>query len=368
MGKILHNKPKSILIIRLSAIGDIVMASGVIPVLRKHFPEASLDWLVQSECAQLLQGHAGLRRTISWPRQTWQQLWSQGKLLELSRQFRSLVKELRSQEYDLVLDLQGLWKSAWLAWICKSGHKVGLDSREGSKWVLDKVCRSSPGDRRMASEYLHLLQELGLHTQDFHLGLQSRSEDQIQARELLQAHGVQGEYAVFCPFSTREQKLWPLQHWLVLAGLLQERVGLQMVLLGGPADREMAEYLQSKSSCRLVNLAGETNLIQSLALVKGASLLIGVDTGLTHMGIMSQTPSVALFGSTCPYLWTGRQDSVVLYQERDCSPCRRHPNCNGQYQCMQDLSPELVCQTAASLLPEGAFGAQQAEATRQVQG
>ncbi|MFW6315052.1 MAG: glycosyltransferase family 9 protein, partial [Desulfohalobiaceae bacterium] len=149
---IMPNRPKSILIIRLSAIGDIVMASGVLPVLRSNWPETQIDWLVQSEYAELLQDNPHLQRVLIWPRKDWQWLWTQKRPFSLIAELRKLIQTLRSQKYDLVLDLQGLWKSAWLAKVCRAQQKIGLDSREGSKWVMSHVCRSQPDKQKMSSE------------------------------------------------------------------------------------------------------------------------------------------------------------------------------------------------------------------------
>ncbi|MFP4671474.1 MAG: glycosyltransferase family 9 protein [Desulfohalobiaceae bacterium] len=366
MSSALRSQLESVLVIRLSAIGDIVMASGIIPVLRSHLPQVRIDWLVQSECAGLLQGNPDLGQVLVWPRRDWLQQLRQGRLLSLGSMGHSLISQLRNQNYDLVLDLQGLWKSAWLALLCKGAYKVGLDSREGSGWGLNAVYRSPADHPGLASEYKHLLQELGFGVRDYSLGLRCTPGQERSAGQLLLEHGVQDRYAVFCPFSTREQKLWPMQHWRTLAAMLQDRLGLQAVILGGPGDREQAELL-STGQPQVRALAGETSLGQSLALIQAARLLIGVDTGLTHMGIMSEVPSIALFGSTRPYLQTNRANSAVLYKARSCSPCRRHPSCEGQYHCMRDLDPELVYSWAAKLLQSFEAGRAKVR-TQQVQG
>ncbi len=351
---IMPNRPKSILIIRLSAIGDIVMASGVLPVLRSNWPETQIDWLVQSEYAELLQDNPHLQRVLIWPRKDWQWLWTQKRPFSLIAELRKLIQTLRSQKYDLVLDLQGLWKSAWLAKVCRAQQKIGLDSREGSKWVMSHVCRSQPDKQKMSSEYLCLLQELGLDVQRFYLGLEPRLQEIQSVQAVMQNLDLDSDYALLCPFTTRAQKHWPWQNWVHLCSLLTDRLGLQVVLLGGPRDSTQAEWIQAASSKPVINLAGRISLGQNLALIKQARILIGVDTGITHMAMMSELPSIGLFGSTCPYLYPAGDNGVVLYSNRACSPCRRHPACDAQYPCMQDLEPELVFSTACKLL-EGSF-------------
>lgn len=346
------NPPQSILIVRLSAFGDIVMASGIIPVLRREFPRARIDWLVQGEYTDILLGTSQLGRVLVWERETWKHLFKRGRLLDLYSRLLEFLRELRSTRYDMVLDLQGLWKSAVPARVCRAKHRIGLDPTEGSSLAHNTIFRSPFSDPGLASEYLHLLVELGLSTRDFALGLGQTEKDQQIALRLLKEKGVDKEYALFCPFTTRPQKHWPMENWAELADKIHERLGLEVVILGGPGDTEAAEELSASCHVPVVTLAGQPGLRQSMALILGARLAVGVDTGLTHVGSMSPVPSVALFGATRPYLKTGRQDSVVLYEDIDCSPCRRRPDCGGKYYCMRALHPERVFQAAAELLAE----------------
>jgi len=96
--------------------------------------------------------------------------------------------------------------------------------------------------------------------------------------------------------------------------------------------------------------------VQSAAVIKNAALMIGVDTGLTHMGTAFMRPTVALFGSTCPYLITASPATRVLYHPFPCSPCRRSPTCSGEFPCMADITVAEVMENSVQLL-ESAGGA-----------
>jgi heptosyltransferase-1 len=101
---------------------------------------------------------------------------------------------------------------------------------------------------------------------------------------------------------------------------------------------------------QIFNLAGQTSLGQSAAIIKKSSLLIGVDTGLTHMGAAFDCPTIALFGATCPYLYTAGERSSVIYNPMKCSPCRRNPACDGDFTCMKSINPGDVLKEAVKLL------------------
>lgn len=331
------------------------MASGVLPKLRQAYGGARIDWLVQEECAGLLQAAPDLDHVVVWPRRSWEKGLKRGRLAGVLGQARELVGRLRSADYDLVLDLQGLWKSGIWAWLSRGAWRVGLDSREGSGMVMSTVVKSTKGDKRIASEYKTLLESLPLvDAHGYALGLEPNGKDRAFVHRLLASHGVApGRYFLLCPFTTRPQKHWVDARWVELGEVLYRRFRLPSVLAGGPGDRDKAGWMAGRFSTPVVNLAGRTSLSQGLALVQSAGLVIGVDTGLTHMGVMSPVPAMALFGSTCPYMQVDSDRALVLYDKQPCSPCKRNPTCGGEFKCMQALSVEAVLEGASRLLGAG---------------
>jgi heptosyltransferase-1 len=342
--------PYSILLIRLSAIGDIAMASGVASALRLAYPQARIDWLAQSEAAGLLKRCPSLDRVLSWPRRTWRDYLRRARFARMGGEIRDMVRSLRSADYDLVLDMQGLLKSGVLAAGTGSRRRIGLGSREGSAWLMHEVVPAS-ADERIASEYKDLLRYLRIDAGEYGLGLEPLAEDRQGASALLDEYASSESYAAVCPFTTRAQKHWPEEHWAQLLPLLDREFGLTPVILGGPADKEAAERIRSRAGGRTVNLAGRTDLGQSLALVRGGELVVGVDTGLTHMGVLSHRPTLALFGSTRPYLDPENKLVEVLYSAYSCSPCRRRPTCS-DYPCMSAITPEWVLERVRKVKSE----------------
>mgnify|MGYP000279380953 CR=1 FL=1 len=332
---------KSILLIRLSAIGDIIMASGVIPALRSEYPEAEIDWMVQTECRDLLVSTSGISELIEWPKNHWVKLLKRGRLISLCSCVLDLTRKLRSKDYDMVIDMQGLWKSGMWAFFSRSRERIGLGSREGSGVVMDKVISRDRGDAQLASEYKLLLKELGIKGYNYGLGIELSAEDEGSAGKKLGHALGEKRYAVVCPFTTREQKHWPQERWVGLIRKLQDVYGLPVVLLGGPGDREAGEGLQDCCD-NLVNLTGRTALLESLAIISRSVLVIGVDTGLTHAASMSEVPTVALFGATCPYRESGNFGLQVIYKQFSCSPCRRNPVCGSEFPCMQAIQVQDV--------------------------
>lgn len=340
---------KSILLVRLSAIGDIVFASSLIAALRRAWPDARIVWLVQSDYRALLDHHPDLDEVLVCPLRHWRTLWKARRFGELRRGIATLRQTLRAHDFDLALDLQGLLKSGMLAWLSSARQRIGLGSREGSQWLMTRTLRRGGDARQIGSEYRYLADTLGLPTETFALAVYAGETASARSEEIVLRRRLTGGYAVFCPFTTRPQKHWIEERWRQLAMRIRDEFGLTPVLLGGPADREAAAQIAA-SEGEPVDLVGLTSLAEAAALIERAALLIAVDTGLGHMGIALNTPTVLLFGATCPYLETARANARVLYHSLPCSPCRRRPTCGGDFDCMRLIAVEEIVATAHQVL------------------
>ena len=338
-----------ILIIRLSALGDVVMSSGLIPAMRALHPEARISWLTQSAAAPLLRHNPDLHQVIVWPREQWLQLWKSRHFGELWRHVMAFRAQLRAQRFDLVLDAQGLLKSALCAWLTGAPRRVGLIPREGGQLLVsERVVPAPVAVPKMGAEYRFLSRYLGASEASFVPDLAIGDAQRATAVAVLREAGVVGRYAVLAPFTTRPQKHWFDDHWVEVAqGLMS--CGWTPVILGAPQDQAHAQRIVDGAPC-VVNLAGRLRLDESVAAVAGAGLLIGVDTGLTHMGTALKVPTIALFGSTRPYLDAGSPRTRILYDALPCSPCRRHPTCGGAFTCMKQLSAPRVLNQARELV------------------
>jgi heptosyltransferase-1 len=341
---------KSILIIRPSSIGDIVMASPMIKALRKAYPRAYIAWMAEPSGYDLLRDNPGLDEVICFPKAQWKQLLKQGRFISFAKEIRRFTRHLRSREFDIALDAQGLLRSRMIAWLSGARARVGFDSSEPGRFLMTRIVSRGEDVKRIGSEYYHLMQMLGVSTGDFPMDVTLRSEDQDAAENNIRSSGIGTRYAVICPFTTRPQKHWFEERWAALSRRLQDRLDLSVVILGGPGDICAAKRIDTIARGETHDLTGTMTVAQSAAIVKNASLVIGVDTGLTHMGIAFARPTISLFGATCPYLDTATDNAVVLYEKMPCSPCRRSPTCDNDFTCMKLISAEHVFHAAQNLL------------------
>jgi heptosyltransferase-1 len=342
---------KHILIIRPSSIGDIVMASPMLNALKNGYPKARITWLADPSAIDLLRFNPHLDEVIPWNKSKWKRLWKKGRLVSLLREILRFSREMRARHFDLAIDAQGLLRSRILAWLSGARERVGFESKEPGRFLMTRIISRGPSNKCMGAEYEHLMRELGIVPSEQllpHLVLSphQKSEGQTAIRKT----GVSGKYSVFCAFTTRPQKHWVRDRWSILAKAVHQEFGLPVVLLGGPADRQEALLILSQAPNEIIDLTGKLPLAVGAAIISECALAIGVDTGLTHMAVSFGCPTVALFGATCPYLYSNNQRALVLYREIACSPCKRSPSCGGKYNCMESIRVRDVIEAAKSLI------------------
>jgi heptosyltransferase-1 len=341
---------RSILIVRPSAIGDIVMASPMIGALRKAYPRAHIAWVAEPSVVDLLRDNPDLDEVIRLPKARWKQLLKRGRFIAFANEVRRFAYTMRVRQYDIALDAQGLLRSRTIAWLSGARQRVGFDSREPGRFLMTRIISRGEDIKRIASEYCHLMQTLGVPTGDFPMNVCIGPGDRKASENTIRGAGISGTYAVICPFTTRPQKHWFEERWAELSSALRNELALAVVVLGGPADISGAGRIRTLSGGKIHDLTGAMSLGQSAAAIENASLVVGVDTGLTHMGVAFDRPTIALFGATCPYLYTPTANTIVLYNKLPCSPCRRRPTCNGEFTCMKSIEVKQVLATAKTLL------------------
>lgn len=328
-------------------MGDVVMASPLAEGLRRAFPQARIVWLAEPQVVPLLEANPALDAIVVWPKLHWKELLRTRRFVTLAREVIAFIKSLRSHKITCALDAQGLLRTRLLAWLSGARERIGFESREPGRFLMTRLVPDDDGTHQMGAEYFQLLQSVGVDTDQLRQSVSLASESYTTASDTLATSGIIGDYAVFAPFTTRPQKHWIDQSWIALAREVTDKLGLPVVWLGGPSDRQPADLLANSGGG--VNLAGKTSLATSAAIIARSSLLVGVDTGLTHLGTACCVPTIALFGSTCPYTETRSPATVVLYHKLPCSPCRRRPTCEGRFECMQAITVEEVVQTAQRL-------------------
>jgi heptosyltransferase-1 len=332
------------------------MASPLIKGIKAAFPDSRLSWLVEPSGSGLLEAHPLLDGLLYWNKQEWQRLMRQKRWTLLARRVHRFMKELQAQNFDLVLDAQGLFRTRLMAFATRAEHRIGFRSREPGRFFMTRLVAKGSGDKQMGSEYGLLMQQIGAGFETLQPDIRLSGAAIARAANRLKEEGLSPAepFIAFCPFTTRAQKHWPEQRWAHLAGELAADSGWPILLLGGREDAPAAARIQAAGSGRVASFCGRTTLAEAAAVVRAACLVVGVDTGLTHLASAFSRPCIALFGATRPYLHTAGGSTRVLYHARDCSPCRRRPTCGQKYDCMREHGVRGVRDAALELLARGA--------------
>ena len=335
----------SILIVKLSAIGDVVHTLPLLEVLRKNLPEARIDWLVEEEAAQLLEGHSALDRLIVSRRKSWQRTILGRHRSSTVREVLGFIRELRSEPYDLVIDMQGLAKSGFLTGLARGQRKIGFTwAREGSTLFLSEKPYFEDQYRQHAIErYLKTAKILGCKVNSWEGRVPVHENDKLRVEELLRRKGLNGaRCAAINPMARWATKLWEPDKFALLADRIQEELDTPVLFTGSHDDVPAIEEIRNRmKSGRGYSLTGEIGLRELASLYARCTVLITTDTGPMHIAAAMECPVVALFGPTAPWR-TGPYGNghTVVRQELACSPCFKK-KCDHRT-CMKGITVDRV--------------------------
>jgi len=348
--------PGSILIIKLSAIGDVVHTLPVLEVLRESFPRARIDWVVEEAASDIVKGHPAVDEVIVSRRKTWQKaLFSPLDLASTCGEVFRFIQRLRSTSYDIVLDLQGLFKSGVLAGIARGNRKVGMTgAREGAGLFLGEPPVAVDAAVHAVDRYLKLAARLGCDISRWDGRLPVTDADRAGAHRLLLGAGIDGDdFVAVNPVAKWETKLWVPARFSALCDRIIHETGCRVVFTGGVDDRGYVDGIIDGMRRPAVNIAGLTGLRELACVYERARLMVTTDTGPMHIAAAMQCPVVALFGPTAPGRTgpRGKAAGRVVVAGVPCSPCfRKH--C-GDPVCMTGIEPERVFNEAAEILIPG---------------
>ncbi len=337
--------PRRILIVRISALGDMVFCTSLLEGLRRAYPLAYIAWLARPGFAGVLEGDSRLDEIIRMP-STGLESWA-----GLRETRRVLARE---PKFDWVIDAQGLFKTRVLSRLVNARRRYGFASKEPGAFLMHELIGKEGEARTIGREYRHLSRHLTGGPDPGAPLLLPSPQGRERADDILKGTRLEPGFIAFCPFTTRPQKHWIEPYWGELAHRLRDMGLGPFAVLGGPADRASAQRILAAMPDNTVDLVGATRVSDLSAVLERAGLVIGVDTGLTHIGSAVRRPTIALFGSTCPYTGGAESPLKVLYHALPCAPCKRNPTCGGVFMCMRDLKPEGVAAEARKLMLETA--------------
>ncbi len=300
--------PQRILFIRPSALGDVVRSLPVVASLRAAFPEATIDWLVQTEFVDAVVAHPDVTAVIPFNRSQLGRWYLPGGLRSVQR----LVGQLRERAYDLVIDGQGLGRSAFLARATRAPRRVGPDDAREFGW-LGYTQRVKRHKMHTVERMLELVEAIGVPPVTT-ASLVAREEDVAWWSQRRSERGIIEDPAVIAPTARWESKRWPGERFAALAEHLCAAHG-SVVLVGGPWERNQVAAVAAVDGVH--DLLDDMTVGRLMAIISTSVFTVANDSAALHIAAGFHRPCLGLFGPTDPAAvgpWPDSNDVIAAHR------------------------------------------------------
>ena len=315
---------KSILVIQLRRIGDVIQTTPIVRALRKSFPEGTIDFLVEGSGGMALQGNPYLDNII---------------IYDKTRPIKALFQIYRKR-YDLVLDFLGNPRTSLLTLASCARYRAGFAHRGRAYAYNINVLPDSEPKYTVEFKY-DLLKALGIRSDGVELDFYVPDEPRNKISDFFKSH-IDTKRITICisPTSRRKTRIWPAMYYARLSDLLIEKYRAQIVLLWGPGELHVVNRIESLMRRKPI-IAPETNIKELAALISNCNFMITNDNGPLHIGISQKIPLIAIFGPTKPKSVLPESNrNMALTSVCDCLGCERNVCAN--MKCMLRLTPGIV--------------------------
>ncbi len=341
----MHTEYRRILLIRLSSLGDIILTTPILRLLRQSYPAARIDYVLKAEFQDVLRAHPCVYRLL--PVDTRQPLWY-------------TIRVLRETHYDLVLDLHRTLRSFWLYHCSRARCRFAYPKHTWRRALLvhgkwNTLRHMPPVPERYATP----LRRLGVTTSLPQTEIHVDAESALAVEQYLMDTGFQTasrRFIAVAPGSRWKTKQWPVERFAAAAQALAARHDATIVMLGDGHDRPLVQEFRQHVTVSVIDTVGQLPLMQTAALLQQCRLLLCNDSGLMHMATALCVPVVAVFGPTVRAFgfYPFQAAAQVVSHPLSCRPCttkgsKRCPR--GHHDCMQRITPGQVVAAAETLWP-----------------
>ena len=337
---------ENILVVKLSAIGDVIHALPVSYAIKEQYPNAHLTWVVEQAAYAILADNPYIDELILFEKAKFRSI---GGFLREIGPFR---RRLRTRRYDASLDLQGLFKSAAIAWNAGAKLRIGTANMREGAHLVSRPVRGAHAEGHIVERYLDVARALGCRVGEVRFPVSVSDRDRMAADTLLAREGVQEgrPFVAFAVGANWPNKRWPVEHFAALADRLYHAHYVPVLVGGGRLDATLAEDILRASEIPPVNLVGRTNLKQLAHVFTRAALVLGGDTGPVHLAAGLHVPTVMLMGPTDanrngPY---GQLQNAIEV-DRPCRGCWKRA-CPKGLDCLAAISVDAVAAKIGAVL------------------
>ena len=284
----LSSAPKSICILRLSAVGDISHTLPLVRTIQTAWPQTKLTWIIGKTEYKLVSDMDQIQFILFDKSQP-------------MRSYLNIARQLRQQYFDVLIHLQMSLRASLLSLLVKSPIKLGFDKQRAKdmQWLFTNHQITYQPQQHVIDSFLGFSQCLGITTPHYEWSIPIPQHDLDFAKQTL-SHNQ--PVIVISPCSSMAYRNWSINGYAKIADYAQQKYGAQIVLCGGPSDIEQqyGQSIMQQTACSPVNLIGKTSLKQLLAILKQAQLVVAPDAGPAHLANAVGTPVIGLYATTNP--------------------------------------------------------------------
>ena len=334
----------NILIIKIGALGDVILAVPSIRALRKKFPKSKIKVLVGLDNREVFMNAPFIDEVMVCD------------FKERDKGLKGLLrvaKRLRAEDFDRVIDLQNNKRSHVLSFLSCAPKRYGYDNGKLS-FLLNRKAKGAKLPLDPITHQLKVLNLLRIYNIDRTMELWPTKEDEKWADNFLTSNWVKnkGKLVAFNIGSGVKwaTKLWPIEHFAGVCNRLAKDFGIRVVLIGSEKTDSRIEDFLNQTKCKPINALGKTNIPRLASLVKRCNLLLSPDSAPIHVAAAVDTPFIALFGPTDPDRhMPPAKKCTVIKKDLPCAPCYQR-RCDRGYICMQSIEPDEVYKVVLKLL------------------
>lgn len=333
-------------------VGDAVLITPTLAILKKHYPDSHITALVTPWVEPLLAHNPELDEVVVYDPKGKHRSW-------VAR--LGFVKSLRKAGFDMAILFPNSFHAALIAYLARIPMRVGYNT-DGRGWLLTHRIPLSKeaGLKHQVGYYLDIIRALGIAEKPQGLCLKLSPADNKFAEELLATRGIHpSEFLVAMhPGAVKPEKRWSAERFADVASGLITRYGAYIILLGSPVEQDLLQHISNQISSPQVLIPQTDNLMQVAAIIGRSQMFIGNDSGLMHIAAALRVPTVAIFGPGSPATtapWMDKSLYRIVLEEFDCRPCHQRfftecsPSPQGKPPCLETISVEQVLVAVADL-------------------
>ncbi len=335
---------RSILLIQLGDIGDVVWATPTFRAVKRAYPQANVSVLLRESFGSLLEADPNIHKIFEVKRY-------RGNLLEKAIKQLSFIRDLRRERFDMVFDLRSDDRGAYMALLSGTRIRAALFYR-GLKWrnfLFTHLADPPVPKKRIygaAEQSLRVVREFGIDTENTIPKLRVSEKVKERVGQLLDHDGITAvnRWITLNPFSRWQYKEWGYEKWVQIVDWLWEEYGISTVIVGAPEEKEKSIDIADNCKEKIFNLTDKTTLDELAGVLSLSALHLGVDSAAPHIAAAVSTPTITIYGPSDWRDWApqGKKHSVV-FPDCDCTPCHQK-GCDGSgiSKCLEELTVDKV--------------------------